>query len=261
MPSSALWFFPIICDFGGEFECWKGRSPLSQEDRGGVAPGFTNVSMLNWYCKYCGRGVVVVRLLATHQGEPGSIPGRVAPGFLHVPDDAAGRRIFSGTSRFPSPFAIPALLGTQLASPRRLFQTSIWECLFCVRRVLQEQSAQALLGSTWRGGMRRCVVAPRRPHTLPRRGRLTSSVAAPEYDDNAPSQFKQGLAPGGTRLNISESCATKCPAECANRPYPHDVYGMMPQTFRDDGEGHQHPFEIGNPGPEKTQSDVTIKRV
>ncbi|KAJ8875835.1 hypothetical protein PR048_023736 [Dryococelus australis] len=39
-------------------------------------------------------GDVVARLLAFHIGEPGSIPGGVAPGFLHVgivPDDAAGR--------------------------------------------------------------------------------------------------------------------------------------------------------------------------
>ncbi|KAJ8872433.1 hypothetical protein PR048_026037 [Dryococelus australis] len=48
-----------------------------------------------------------VRLLASHQGEPGSIPRRTTPGFSHVgivPDDAAGRRVFSGISRFPPPF-------------------------------------------------------------------------------------------------------------------------------------------------------------
>ncbi|KAJ8878874.1 hypothetical protein PR048_019473 [Dryococelus australis] len=42
-----------------------------------------------------GRGGVVVRLLASHLGETGSIPGGVAAGFSHVgivPDDAAGRR-------------------------------------------------------------------------------------------------------------------------------------------------------------------------
>ncbi|KAJ8894476.1 hypothetical protein PR048_007130 [Dryococelus australis] len=41
------------------------------------------------------------RLLAPHQGEPGSISGGVAPGFSHVgiaPDDAAGCRVFSGFS-------------------------------------------------------------------------------------------------------------------------------------------------------------------
>ncbi|KAJ8867138.1 hypothetical protein PR048_033002 [Dryococelus australis] len=61
----------------------------------------------------------VVRLLAPHLREPGSIPGGVAPGFLYVgivPDDAAGQRIFSGISCFPCP-CIPALLHTHLASP------------------------------------------------------------------------------------------------------------------------------------------------
>ncbi|KAJ8888404.1 hypothetical protein PR048_007894 [Dryococelus australis] len=41
-------------------------------------------------------------------------PARVTPGFSYVgivPDDAAGRRVFSGISRFPRPF-IPALLHT-----------------------------------------------------------------------------------------------------------------------------------------------------
>ncbi|KAJ8882555.1 hypothetical protein PR048_014366 [Dryococelus australis] len=48
----------------------------------------------------CGGGVV--RLLTSHLGEPVSIPGGVTPGFSHVgivPDDAAGRRVFSRISR------------------------------------------------------------------------------------------------------------------------------------------------------------------
>ncbi|KAJ8884412.1 hypothetical protein PR048_016269 [Dryococelus australis] len=52
------------------------------------------------------RGGVVVRLLASHLGEPGPIPGGVAPGFSRVgivPNDAAGRRVFLGISRFPVP--------------------------------------------------------------------------------------------------------------------------------------------------------------
>ncbi|KAJ8874863.1 hypothetical protein PR048_022753 [Dryococelus australis] len=42
----------------------------------------------------------------THQGELGSIPGGVASGVSHVivmPDDAAGRRVFSAISRVPPP--------------------------------------------------------------------------------------------------------------------------------------------------------------
>ncbi|KAJ8870174.1 hypothetical protein PR048_029188 [Dryococelus australis] len=45
-----------------------------------------------------------VSLIASHQGERGSIPGGVTPGFSHVgivPDYAAGRRIFSEVSRSP----------------------------------------------------------------------------------------------------------------------------------------------------------------
>ncbi|KAJ8876822.1 hypothetical protein PR048_021269 [Dryococelus australis] len=41
-----------------------------------------------------------VSLLASHQGDPGSISGRVTPGFSHVgivPDDAVARRVFSGS--------------------------------------------------------------------------------------------------------------------------------------------------------------------
>ncbi|KAJ8880182.1 hypothetical protein PR048_016648 [Dryococelus australis] len=51
-----------------------------------------------------GRGGVVGRLLASHQGDQGSIPDEVAPGPPHVaimPDDAASRRVFSGISRLP----------------------------------------------------------------------------------------------------------------------------------------------------------------
>ncbi|KAJ8869888.1 hypothetical protein PR048_028897 [Dryococelus australis] len=72
-------------------------------------------------------GTAVVRLLASQLGEPGSIPGWVAPGFSHVrtvPDDVAGRRVFSRISRFPYPL-IPEMLHTQLASPSSALKTSI----------------------------------------------------------------------------------------------------------------------------------------
>ncbi|KAJ8874324.1 hypothetical protein PR048_025170 [Dryococelus australis] len=71
---------------------------------------------------------VVVRLLAPQQGEPGSIPGGAAPGFSHVgivPDDVAGRRVFSGISSFPRP-CIPALLHTHLASSSPPPKTSMF---------------------------------------------------------------------------------------------------------------------------------------
>ncbi|KAJ8898354.1 hypothetical protein PR048_003714 [Dryococelus australis] len=46
----------------------------------------------------------------------GSVPDRVTPGYSHmgiVPDDAAGRRVFSGISRSPRPF-VPAPLHTSV---------------------------------------------------------------------------------------------------------------------------------------------------
>ncbi|KAJ8880037.1 hypothetical protein PR048_020659 [Dryococelus australis] len=54
------------------------------------------------------RGGVVVRLLASHRDEPGSIPSGLSSGFQYVvivPDDAAGRRIFLGDLPFPPELA------------------------------------------------------------------------------------------------------------------------------------------------------------
>ncbi|KAJ8866252.1 hypothetical protein PR048_032095 [Dryococelus australis] len=71
--------------------------------------------------------MLLVRLLESHQGEAGSIPGRVTPGFSQVvivPDNAAGRRVFSGISLFPCP-CIHALLPTRLTSPSLALKTSL----------------------------------------------------------------------------------------------------------------------------------------
>ncbi|KAJ8894984.1 hypothetical protein PR048_000292 [Dryococelus australis] len=72
-----------------------------------------------------GRGDVVVRALASHPGEPGSIPSGVESGFSHVGielDDAAGGRVFTGISRSPFP-RIPVPLRTHLASPSSALKT------------------------------------------------------------------------------------------------------------------------------------------
>ncbi|KAJ8894996.1 hypothetical protein PR048_000305 [Dryococelus australis] len=75
-------------------------------------------------------GGVVVRLLASHRGKPGSIPKRGHPsptGFSHVvivPDDTAGRWVFSGISRFPRP-CILALLQPCLTSHSSALETSL----------------------------------------------------------------------------------------------------------------------------------------
>ncbi|KAJ8887757.1 hypothetical protein PR048_013975 [Dryococelus australis] len=82
-----------------------------------IAGNFTS-----WGC-----GGVAVRLLASHEGEPGSIPGRVTPGFPQVgilPDDAVGWWVFSGISRFPHP-CILALLHFHLISRSSALKTSM----------------------------------------------------------------------------------------------------------------------------------------
>ncbi|KAJ8895060.1 hypothetical protein PR048_000385 [Dryococelus australis] len=68
-----------------------------------------------------------VSLLASHHGEPGSIPGRGIPGFSHVPivpGDVAGRRVYLGISRSPRP-SISELLHTHLAPPPSALKTTL----------------------------------------------------------------------------------------------------------------------------------------
>ncbi|KAJ8867516.1 hypothetical protein PR048_031318 [Dryococelus australis] len=87
---------------------------------------------------YGGRGGVVVRLLASHLGEPDSIPGGVTPGFSHsgiVPDDAAGWRVFLGISRSSRPF-VPTLLHTYLALPSLALKASTLRAARCRRWVV-----------------------------------------------------------------------------------------------------------------------------
>ncbi|KAJ8882329.1 hypothetical protein PR048_014131 [Dryococelus australis] len=72
----------------------------------------TNVPLI---LEYWGGGGAVARALASHHGDPGSIPGGLTPEFSHVGlvvYDAVYQRIlriFSGYSRFPCP-SIPAQL-------------------------------------------------------------------------------------------------------------------------------------------------------
>ncbi|KAJ8898169.1 hypothetical protein PR048_003529 [Dryococelus australis] len=88
-----------------------------EEAREGICPAVANRRLNQPTATWArGRGCVVVRLLAFRLGEPGSISGGVATGFSHVAivlDNAAGRRVFPGISRFPRP-CIPALLHTSL---------------------------------------------------------------------------------------------------------------------------------------------------
>ncbi|KAJ8880497.1 hypothetical protein PR048_016967 [Dryococelus australis] len=109
-------------------------------------------------------------LLASHQGEPGSIPGRVT-GYSHVgivPDDAVGRRVFSGISCFPHPF-FPAPLHTHLyqlpahkTSLLRAAQISShthstvhrWLALWRLQCWLKAEEGNLTLGLTWPGSRR-----------------------------------------------------------------------------------------------------------
>ncbi|KAJ8888692.1 hypothetical protein PR048_008184 [Dryococelus australis] len=74
------------------------------------------------------RIAVVVRLLASHLGEPGSISAGVAPGFSRVGIvlyDAAASAGFHGDLSFPPPFHLPVLFYTHLASPSSALETSM----------------------------------------------------------------------------------------------------------------------------------------
>ncbi|KAJ8865808.1 hypothetical protein PR048_033330 [Dryococelus australis] len=88
------------------------RLPLRQQ---------TTIVNSDFHCSGRGGGGggcgCVVRMLASHLGEPGSsIPGQETPGFSQVgivPYYGAGQLVFSGISRFPRP-SIPALLHSRL---------------------------------------------------------------------------------------------------------------------------------------------------
>ncbi|KAJ8883149.1 hypothetical protein PR048_014989 [Dryococelus australis] len=85
-----------------------------------------DMAVITW-----GRGGRAVSPLASHQEEPGSIPGR-ATGLSYVgivSENAAGRWVFSGTFRFLRPF-IPVLLHTHLNNPHRFSRPRCSETLF-----------------------------------------------------------------------------------------------------------------------------------
>ncbi|KAJ8888572.1 hypothetical protein PR048_008063 [Dryococelus australis] len=82
--------------------------------RGKKLPIFPYMPHFRTLKEFRGCGGETVSLLASHHGEPSSIPSRNTPVCAHVGivrDDAASWRVFSGISRFPRPF-IPPLLHT-----------------------------------------------------------------------------------------------------------------------------------------------------
>ncbi|KAJ8886198.1 hypothetical protein PR048_012407 [Dryococelus australis] len=146
---------------------FEGNRPPSVPDNNRV-PTVTNPRRLNYevttitttqketedILSVWGRGVMVDRLLVSHQGEPGSIPGGVALGFSHVgivPEDAASRRAFSGISHFPRPFILELLL-TLLDSLSSALETSMLRATqisllqATVKRTIPGESSEHLHG-------------------------------------------------------------------------------------------------------------------
>ncbi|KAJ8893178.1 hypothetical protein PR048_005761 [Dryococelus australis] len=75
-----------------------------------------------------------VILLTSHQGEPGSIPGRGTSRFSQVgivPDDVAGSRVSKESPVSPTP-CIPALHHSHLISPSSALETSLFVLSLCV---------------------------------------------------------------------------------------------------------------------------------
>ncbi|KAJ8895449.1 hypothetical protein PR048_000782 [Dryococelus australis] len=143
---------------------------------------------------------VVVRLVAFHLGEPSSISGEVTPEFLQVgivPDDGAGRRVFSGISRFPHTF-IPAPLHTHLALPSSALTTSIDGIDRGVQCVLNWRFA---VNSHWMEGVR----TP--PRTSPKK--LTAPISHPLQNLNTSWQFAPHPSPSsGASLVASDPYST-----------------------------------------------------
>ncbi|KAJ8891807.1 hypothetical protein PR048_004361 [Dryococelus australis] len=91
------------------------------------------------------RGGGVISKPASHQGEPGSSPGWVT-GFSQVgivPDDAVGRLVFSGISRFPQPLH-SGVAPYSLQSPSSALKTSL----------LRAAQISSLTHSSYGGGKR-----------------------------------------------------------------------------------------------------------
>ncbi|KAJ8870299.1 hypothetical protein PR048_029320 [Dryococelus australis] len=107
-----------------------------------------------------------VILLASRQGDPGSIPGRAAPGFPQVgivPDDATGRRVFSGSPIFPTLEFQHCSILTSFHPHSALKTSMLWamvaERLACsppTKAILVQSLAGSLLISACRNRAGRC---------------------------------------------------------------------------------------------------------
>ncbi|KAJ8867072.1 hypothetical protein PR048_032934 [Dryococelus australis] len=134
-----------------------------------------------------GRSGVMVRLLASHLGEPRSIPGGVARGSSHagiVQGNVAGRRVFSGISRFPTLAFLRCSILTSL-HPHQL-STRLVERL----GVGGDVSPQFLSHTCW-------------PREVAATSRLFESIPAPTPVRHRPSL---PLAPFPTPRTVHATC-------------------------------------------------------
>ncbi|KAJ8878051.1 hypothetical protein PR048_022514 [Dryococelus australis] len=155
-----------------------------------------------------------VRPLASHRGEPGSIPGR----FSHVgimPDDATDRRVYSGISRFPRPF-IPALLHTHLTSPSPALKTSTLRAVK-ISSIIRFHSAYF---PTW-------------VFKLQKGGLHLQYIASPYLPNQ--SQYRPPIISGGNKLMTS------------------DLRTMGPKAVTSEGHVHQSAFCVRGHIPEATR--------
>ncbi|KAJ8877523.1 hypothetical protein PR048_021978 [Dryococelus australis] len=86
------------------------------------------------------RATMGIMMVASHQGDPGSSPGRATPGFSQmaiVPEDITCRRVFSGIARFTRP-CITALFHSHLISLSPALKTSFYGTFPTRQAVVQQ---------------------------------------------------------------------------------------------------------------------------
>ncbi|KAJ8873352.1 hypothetical protein PR048_026986 [Dryococelus australis] len=122
----------------------------------------------NSYCN-------AVRLLASRLGEPGSISGRVTPGFSQVgivPEDAAGRRVFSGGGGGSFSFAFPANHNFTLVGSKDLVFISEAIILAIDCMYIEERRWSQVLHSQAPGDRNKCRFCDRLPDVKDERSLL-----------------------------------------------------------------------------------------
>ncbi|KAJ8883536.1 hypothetical protein PR048_015380 [Dryococelus australis] len=133
-----------------------------------------------------------ISLLASHQGEPGSVPSRTTPGFSHVgfvPDNAAGPQVFAGISCYPNP-CIPGLLNSHLTLLSSALKTSAgpWSRSEGVIRAKLKRTSSA--SSLLRARLKLFPVAGVHLDFCSRFDQLESSSAACMSDEAGPFAFR-----------------------------------------------------------------------